>query len=185
MINLQSLQNTFTRFSKKEKIVFYVAVVFVSLALFDRLLIGPSQSRMKAQNEETLAKMMLIKADKRYLAAKDKVEFERKKCESYLSKSTSTEEEVTSTLKEIENLGNQAGIYIDYIRPGDVSAKGFFTKYLINLSCEGEMPQMVGFLYSIENSEKLLTIEKYVITPKTEGSSIARCRITVSKTSIH
>ena len=43
------------------------------------------------------------------------------------------------------------------------------------------MPEVVKFLYSVENSGKLMTIEKYVISPKEQGSSIAQCRLTVSK----
>ena len=181
MINLKSLQTFIARLSKKEKILFYGAAIFIFLVLLDKAVITPSVSKMKSQDDEIREKKLIIKKDIRILALKNRIEEEHKKYEGYFSKIGSLEEERTSMLKEIENLASENAVYLVYVRPGEMRTEGPFKNLLVNLNCEGEMPQVVSFLYSIENSTKLLTIEKYVISPKAEGSSIAQCRITVSK----
>jgi Tfp pilus assembly protein PilO len=54
-------------------------------------------------------------------------------------------------------------------------------KYLVSLSCEGQMEQIMDFMYNVENSRKFLTIEKYQISPKTKESSVINCTMTISK----
>ena len=43
------------------------------------------------------------------------------------------------------------------------------------------MEQLVDFMYNIENSDKLLMIEKYQISPKSKESSVAKCAMSISK----
>jgi len=181
MIDIRVVQAFLARLSKKEKALFYGAVVFVSLVLLDKVVVVPSVSKMRSQEEEIREKKLIIKNDLRILAIKDRIEEERKKYESYFSKAGSLEEERTALLKEIENLANENAVYVIYVRPGEMVTEGPFRNLLVNLNCEGEMPQIVSFLHSIESSTKLLTIDKYLISPKSEGSSVAQCRITVSK----
>ncbi|UCC94425.1 MAG: type 4a pilus biogenesis protein PilO [Candidatus Omnitrophota bacterium] len=181
MINIKSLQDLFVRLSKREKIVFYGAIISVFFALLFRLIIFPFLSKRESQNEEIKNKKIVIQKDLRLLALKDIIVKESQKYKELFSQKFSPEEQMTSTLKEIENLANEAGIYIVYIRPGETKTEKFFQYYLVNLSCEGEMSQIVGFFHSIEVSNTLLTIERYTIAPKSEGSRIAQCRMTISK----
>ncbi|PIQ86101.1 MAG: hypothetical protein COV73_05065 [Candidatus Omnitrophica bacterium CG11_big_fil_rev_8_21_14_0_20_43_6] len=37
---------------------------------------------------------------------------------------------------------------------------------MINLNCEAQMEQLVNFMYNMENSSSLLSIEKYQLAPK-------------------
>jgi len=43
------------------------------------------------------------------------------------------------------------------------------------------MEQLVEFIYNMENSNSLISIEKYQITPKAKESSVAKCSISVYK----
>ena len=181
MIDIKKLQALLERLSKKEKILFYCACIFIFLLLLDKALVEPSLFKIKAQDKEISDKKLIIKKDLRMLKLKDVIEQESQKYNGYFSKSGSLEEEKTLILKEIENLANDNGVYLIYVRPGDIITEGPFKNFIVSLSCEAEMPEVLSFLYSIESSSKLLTIDKYVITPKTEGSSIAQCRITISK----
>ncbi|MCM8782891.1 MAG: type II secretion system protein M, partial [Candidatus Omnitrophica bacterium] len=58
---------------------------------------------------------------------------------------------------------------------------GTFKKYVINLSCEAQMPQLVEFMYNIESSHRLLSIDKYQITPKSKETGVASCTMTIAK----
>ena len=181
LFNLANLQALFTRMSKREKMIFYGAALFIFLAIFDRTVIAPSLLRMQEQEKEIKEKTFIIKKDLYIVALKDNIKEESKKYESYFSKTGSIEDEKGAILKEVENLANDAKVYLVYIRPQDVISEGPFKKIVINVSCEATMPDVVKFLHSIEDSSKLLTIDKYTIIPKEEGSSIAQCRMTISK----
>ena len=181
MINIKQLQTFLGRLSGREKFFFYGAAIFIFLVVLDKAFIGPSFSKIKSQDEEIKEKKLIIKKDLRILALKDTIGKERQKYENYFTKSGSLEEEKTSILKEIENIANDNGVYLIYVRPGEIITEGPFKNFIINLSCEAEMPQVASFLYFIESSSKLLTIDRYVVIPKAEGSSIAQCRITISK----
>ena len=181
LFNPQNLQAFFMRMSKREKIIFYSATLFIFLAVFDRTVVGPSLSRMQEQEKEIKEKTFIIKKDLHIVALKDSIQEESKKYEGYFSKTGSIEDEKSAILKEVENLASEAKVYLVYIRPQDVVSEGPFKKIIINVSCEATMPDTVKFLHSIESSTRLLTIESYIITPKEEGSSIAQCRVTISK----
>lgn len=181
MISLQSFQTFYSRLSKREKLVLYAALIALSVVLLDKAIIFPSFSKMKAKDREIQDKKKIIRKDFHILALKEDIERETKKYEGYFSKASSSEEEVTSTLKEIENLASKAKVSVTSIRPGEVMSEKFFDIYLVNVNCEGSMSQIIAFFHSIETSGALLTIERYIISPKSEGSGLAQCRITVSK----
>jgi len=184
MINLQTLQVFYSRLSKREKTIFYITVVVVFLLLFVKLLIEPFIDKMRSQREEIANKRKLIELDLRLLAAEDIITQEMKKYENYFSQAGSAEEEIIYIQQEIQSIADRLGVYIGYIRSSETLQQGFFTIYYIMVNCEGEMPGIVEFMYELENSTKLLSVEKYSITPKSETSSVAQCRMTISKTVI-
>jgi len=181
LIKMQALYVFLGRLSKREKLVLYLAVFFVSLTLLDRLVISPISSKMRALDKEIRDKASGIKKDLRILAQKDRISAESVKYNSFLDKNKSEEEETASLLKEIESLASKSTVYLIDMKPGGVKEVDRSKKYLVNLNCEAQMEQLVDFMYNIENSLKLLIIEKYQINPKSRDSSIARCTMTVSK----
>ena len=84
----------------------------------------------------------------------------------------------------MEDLASKSSVYLVDIKPGAVKSQEQLKKYFITLNCEAQMEQVVDFMYGLENSSRLFTIERYQITPKAKDSSLARCSISVSKTFI-
>jgi len=181
ILKVQTFYNFVARLSKREKIIFYAAIFFVSLTLLDRLIISPIYSKIKSLNEETQEKESSIKKNLHILAQKDRISSEITKYTSFLGSAKSEEEETTSLLKEIEGLANKAGVYLIDMKPAGLKDKGSSKKYLINLNCEAQMEQLIDFMYNIENSNELLTIEKYQISPKSKESSVVRCSMSIAK----
>lgn len=178
---LQIFYNFLAHLSKREKIIFYAAISFVSLTLLDRLIISPIYSKIKSLNEEIRERESSIKKNLHILAQKDRISFEIAKYTSFLNNAKSEEEEITSALKEIEGLANKAGVYLVDMKPVGLKPAGASKEYLINLNCEAQMEQLIDFMYNIENSNKLLTIEKYQISPKSKESSVVRCSMSIAK----
>ena len=82
--------------------IFYGAIIFIFLALLDRVIILPAFSKMKAQDDDIREKKMIIKKDLHVMAIKDSIETESEKYKSYFSQTKATDdEEITAILKEI------------------------------------------------------------------------------------
>ncbi|OGW74888.1 MAG: hypothetical protein A2Z72_06275 [Omnitrophica bacterium RBG_13_46_9] len=185
MIKIDSLYTFLTRLSKREKTILYVTVFFVSVTLLDKLIISPIFYKINSLDAEIREKELSVKKDIRMLSQKDRIMAESAKYASFLSEhAKSEEEETTFILKEIENLANQSSVYLIDMKPGGIKSTGQSKEYIVNLSCEAQLEQITEFMYKIENSKELLTIEKYEIEPKSKESSIARCSMSISKISM-
>jgi cell division protein FtsL len=179
---LQLLLKTLSGLSKREKVVFYVTCLFLFLVVLDKLVIYPVYSKVISLNKEIKDKETGITQDLRILSQEQRIILETKKYASYLSNPESDEEAITSFLKEIENLANKSSLYIVDMKPAGVkSEKGNTRKFQLSLNCEGQMEQLIEFMFSVENFDSLLNIERYQINPKTKDSSTVQCTITISK----
>lgn len=181
MIKIQIFGTFFSKLSKKEKKLFYAAALFVSLALFDLLIVLPIFSKMKSLDKEISDKTSAVKEYSHILSQKDRILAERDKYNSFLSSIKSEDEEITSLLKEIEVMADKTSVYLIDMKPVDSRNTGEQNKYLVSLNCESQMEQLVSFMYSIENSVRLLTIDRYEISPKSKDSSIVKCSMSISK----
>jgi len=182
MFKAQAFYTIFTRLPKKEKFILSVVVFFISLVILDRLIISPVFSKMKSLDKEIHLKESDIKKNLSILAQKDKILAENAKYSSFLNSFESGEDQAASSLKEIEDYANKASVYLIDMKPSTAKEAGTAKKYLISLSCEAQMEQLISFMYNIENSKELLTIEKCQISPKAKESSVASCSMVISKT---
>lgn len=178
---LQGLYTAFARLTKREKLILYCTVSIVSLMLLDRLIVSPLFHKMRSSDEQLVQKIAHIRKNLHILTQKDRILSERAKYYALMRSLESDEEEVTSILKEIEKIANDSSVYLVDMKPGDAKNIGASKKYTINLSCEAQMEQLAAFMYNIESSNKLLTIEKYQISPKASESSVAVCSMSISK----
>ena len=181
MLDLQAIGKKLAGLSARERLIFNLSAVFVFLVLLDRLVVSPISSQIAALNRETQQEEATIKKNLRLLSQKDKIIAESSRFESYLNSSLSQDEEVTAMLKELEDLANKNSVYLIDLKPGDVKQSGSTKKYMINLSLEAQMDQLAVFMYSVESSDRLFTIEKYQIEPKSRESSVARCTMVISR----
>ncbi|MFC1666928.1 type 4a pilus biogenesis protein PilO [Candidatus Omnitrophota bacterium] len=177
----QLVHKFLSRLSQREKLVFYGAIFFISLTLLDRFLIHPIFSKMEELDKEIREKESGIKKSLHILAHKDRIVAERKKYSSFSSSLKPGEEEMTSLLKEIEKLANKSSVYLIDMKPAGLKKAGSSEKYFINLNCEAQMGQLASFIYDLESSSKLFSVERYRIGPKSKESSVAKCSMYISK----
>lgn len=181
ILKIQLFYSFLSRLSKREKLILYGAVFVISLTLLDRTVISPIFSRMKGLTEDIQKKEADVRKDMHILAHKDRILAESAKYTSFLSTSRSGEEEMTSLLKEIEILANESSVYLIDMKPAGLEDMGSSQKYFINLNCEAQIEQFTDFMYNIESSDQLLSIDKYQISPKSQDSSVAKCSMSISK----
>ncbi len=184
MIKLQALHAFLSHLSKREKAILYGTVFVVSLVLLDRLIVSPIFSMIGSLGKEIHEKESNIKKNVRMLAEKDRIKAESAKYNTFLGTAGSEEEEATSILKEIETIASKDSVYLSDMKPGVTKNMGLSRKYTINLNCEAQMEDLAKFMFDIENSSKLLTIDKYEISPKSKDLSIASCSMAVSRIAV-
>lgn len=173
--------NFFLNLSKRERIIFCVTISFVSLLFLDRLVISPVFFKMQSLDKKIREKKASIKKTLRILAEKDRIEHEKNKFSPYSISASSKEERMTELLKEIESLANKALVYLIDIKPIGTKEDNLIQKYLVSIRFEAQMEQLINFIYNIESSEKLLTIERYRITTESKESSIVNCNMLVAQ----
>ncbi len=166
---------------KRERIVFYGSVLFVSLALLDRLILSPILHKVFRLDEDINQQIETIKRNLAIVSQESILGDEINKYASYLSHPESEEKEITAFSKEIENLAKESAVYLVGLRPAGKGEEGISKQYFLELDFEAQMEQILNFFYAIENSNKLTKIERFDIMPKAEGTSITSCRIRVSK----
>jgi Tfp pilus assembly protein PilO len=182
MLKLQPLLQVLAHLSKREKTIFYAVLGLAGFALFCLLIVFPIYFKISSLNKEIKEKTSAIAKDLRVLALRETIEAETRKYETFLGGAKTDEEEVTILLKEIENIARKGALYIVEMKPAGIREdKNEVRRFIVNLTCEGQMEQVLGFMYSIESSSNLLSIEKYQISPKSKDSSIAQCSMTISK----
>jgi len=178
---IQALYTFISRLSKREKIILYGAAFVLSLTMIDRLIINPISSKVKLLNSQIQEKETGIKRDLRILAQKDRILAEKAKYSTFVESLDTEEEEITSILKEIENLAGKSSVYLVDMKPAAIKGAGTSKKYSVNLNCEAQMEQLVDFIYNIESSGKLFVVAKCQITPKSKESSVAKCTMSITK----
>jgi len=182
MIKLQALGTFITKLSKREKTVFYVAVSVVLILFLDRIIIYPIYTKIKSLNGAVQDKKVRIEREMRILAQKDRISQESSTYAAYLTAAVSQEEAMTAFLKEIETLANKSALSIIDMKPAGVKEeKDKSKKFSVSLTCEGEMEQILEFMYNVENSQSLLSVERYQVSPKSRESSVASSSMTISK----
>lgn len=177
-----NIEEIFSKLNTKSRILFIVAVVFLALALMDRLMIGPFTSQMKYMEAESKAQKESIKRSKRVVTFREGILEEYSKYSTYLDTGEMTQEQIISALlKKIETLAGQQSVTVTNIRPGAVEEKPNFHVYKTSVECEGKLGNVLSFINLLEQSDYLFQVERYTMSPKSKGSEIAKCSLDIAR----
>lgn len=170
-----------SRLKPRERAAFYATVFVVGLMLLDRLILSSIFNKMKTLDEKVKIEEDLIKKSLMISSQEKKIFDESELYMHYLSAPASEEQENTTFLKEIENFADETVVYLVNIKPSGKKVTGTSKQYFLKLDFEAQMEQVFRFFHNIENSDKLFKIESYQLAPKTEGSSVVTCSMSISK----
>jgi Tfp pilus assembly protein PilO len=179
-----SIASFLSRLSQHERFVFYGAAFIVGVALLDQLILSPILSKINRLNEDITIFKETVQKNIVIISQEERILEERKHYAPYLSRPQSEEKEVTTFLKEIETEAKDSSVYLVDIRPSGQTEEGSSKQYFLEIEFEAQLEQVLRFFHAIETADKLFKIERYRIRPKTEGSRIAACSASVSKTII-
>jgi hypothetical protein len=177
-----NIEEIFAKLSPQSRILFIATMVFVALALMDRLMVGPFTSQMKYMEAESKAQKENIKRSKRVISFRDGILEEYSKYSTYLDTGEMTQEEIIAALlKKIETLAGQQSVTVTNVRPGDVEDKSNFRIYKTSIDCEGKLVNILSFVNLMEQSDYLFLVERYTMSPKSKGSEITKCTFDIAR----
>ena len=179
---MKKITDFYSKLSHQEKMMLVVAFFFVMLAIMDRFVLGPILSQQKILEGEVGVKLQTIKRNQRIIAFKDSILKEYAKYRDYLDTGEKSKEEIVSALlREIETIAGQKSITISNIQPGDVHQNPIMDEYETSLECLGKLRNVLEFMQALEESDFLFQITKYSFAPKSKGSDIMKCSLSMSR----
>lgn len=165
-----------------QKKLLFAALAIVVIALFDRLLIGPTMSRLSTIDTEIVHEENDIKQDLRFLNYKDRIVKEHDAVSSYFMKSIPTEEElIAAFLKRLEGIAAKANVNVAKVTPSTGSTDNEYLRYQADLECSGKLSDVVSFMHMINTSDELLKVVKYTLSGKKSDSDDIKATMTVEK----
>ena len=168
--------------SVMEKKILSVALVFALLALFDRLLIGPSLAKLNDIDEKIVKEESVIKQNLRFLTYRERIVKEASNFKDYYSKDVRAEEEVIGEfLKKIELMAGQSQVELSKISPAGQEYQKDYIKYLVTLDCTGNLADITTFIYAVNNSKDLLKIEKMNVVGNNRDGEKVQAALTISR----
>jgi len=180
-MNFKTIVSFVTKLSKRERIIFYVTVSLVSLVLVDKFILSPIFNKISYlteiinEQEESIQQSMLI------VTQEKRIKDETKRYALYLSKPQTEEKQITEFLKEIENIAKRSSVYLVDMKPSNTLVESNSTQYFVRLNFEAKMEEVMNFFYHVSNYKQLIKIEEFLLKPKTEGSNIISCTLSISK----
>ena len=178
---IQAISAFVSKLSKREKTVLYGAAVFVAIAFMDRAIVGPIVSRTVELDKSIADKRLSIERDLKMLAQKDTIEKRKAAYRAFSVAETTPEQDTSLLLKEVETLASKSSVYLADMKPQDPRTEQEFKKYLVNVNGEAAFDKIIDFFYNIENSKKVLKIEKFNLGVKSKQDSTLKFSLTISK----
>jgi hypothetical protein len=159
-----------------------VALIILVVALFDRLLIGPTVARMAAIDQDIVAEESSIKQDIELLSRKEKILKESKALEPYITKQIPTEEEIIAGfLKKLEVLAGKANVTIIKVTPQVGVQDKNYIKYQADLECAGVLADVISFMHLLNSSTDLTKVIKFNISAKKADTDEVKAVMSVIK----
>ncbi len=179
---MKALAKFYAKLKTGERRILAVTILFAGFAFVDRVIVMPITSTLSTLDQSVKDQETAIRKSMNMLLHKETITAETKEYESYSIEAKNPEEEMVGLLREVESVAGKSGVSLLYVKPGTIKDEAGTKKFYANLEYEGPMEQVATFFHDIENSAQLIKIEKYQIQPKSKGSSIARCTVSVYKT---
>jgi Tfp pilus assembly protein PilO len=164
----------YASFSKREKNIFIIAIIFIAAALSCNFIFKPCIEKWQSLNKEILIKKARISKDIRLIERGDTIIRE-------YNIYTKPAQNITMILNNVENQADSLGIKTSNIKPGQAIERSFYKEYNIELQIEGEMKDIVKFLSALIKTPTLAALKKFDFKLISQGPPIFKGTIVLSK----
>jgi len=160
------------KLKKNEALLLYALAGLAGFFLVPKVIFGPFHEKLTGLSRDVILEEARLKKGKGLEAEKEQILKEYEKYATYFSlQGFSDEEVVANLLKEIEKVGRSSGLAIVDMKPQqEVKTDKFSKQFYIGVKAEADMRRLVKFLFELQNSQILFSVEKMSVAPKSEES---------------
>jgi len=173
-----------SKFTKRERLLFVLtlcAVLGIPAYLF---ILEPTYKKWDELGAEFESAGLKLSKNIKLLANKELLEKEYDKYKEYIQKEEGKEQELSSVLKEIEATALNSGVKITSIKPKGEKQLKNYKRYSVEVVSEAKISQFLKFIYDLENSKKLLKVERLVLSLKDAQTDLLKGTLIIRKTSL-
>jgi hypothetical protein len=183
MKNVDDLAKTFlSGLSKKEKRLLYATCLILLFFFFDKIIYSPISHQILQIDNKIAAQKELIRKNLSILNHKEKIIAKRKKYKDFfVKKDLAHEERVANFLSEVERLSKASQVTLLDINPVEIEEKNNFSQYQLKIECRAAMPDLLSFIYALDNSNKPIRIAFCELIPQKRSSYIVQAVIVIEK----
>lgn len=158
--------------NEKERRIFYIAAALVTLALLDRLFLGPILNHLESLDEQIEQQKISIERDRRILAYKDKIERETEAFSEYFTQRVPDDDVVNAEfLSNIEKMATRSEVNLVKSNPSHLEKSDQVNRYFASVDCEGAFEDVLSFMHTVNSSENLLRVVEFNMTPRRGGEA--------------
>ncbi len=160
----------FKSMSTRERIGLAIGIGVVLLVASDRLVFSPWMNDRKKLKKEIQKLEQKIAGNNLILSRQGSITLDEELYQKYIHIGLSSEVEIAAFLKEVENLAGQSHVSLQEVRPLPPEGGEWYQEYGLEVNFLASLAEWTKFIYSIENSTSLLTIERASVGREKEGS---------------
>ena len=171
--------------TKREKYIAAATVIIAAAAILYVFILEPISNWWSDLDRGIVSKQAELGKDLRILSKKKKLEAEHAGISKFLKGARSEDEAVADAMAYIENTSRNDSCLIASLKPVGVKKTGSYKEILIDVAAEATMAQFSKFMYDIETpKEMILTIKRFVITPKYGQANVLKGSFLISRLSV-
>jgi len=167
---MKTFFNWLSKLSFREKILFYLALFFISGALLDKFVIQPFLTDLNKIDAEISSVISEIQNDFYYSSSKNKklIEQEFETYKHFFS--TPQPQDSTELSKIVQDIAIKSNVVVE--RNDPFTTRDSLRKIARQLNCYGDRKNILDFIYGLSTSDIFLRLDKITILPKKEDFAV-------------
>ena len=174
--------NFLTKLTPRERVIASVTGMLLFLMFGYHGVWRPMTAHFSELNDEIFVMQMKLRKAHVFLKQRDAISEEAKKYPNLAQMDArKDEEEIASLLNFIENEARSAQVNLSDVKPQQVNQDRTAKRYVVELTAESGIKELITFIHRLQYSPQMLRIEKVDSAPKDEKSGTLRTSLIVNR----
>lgn len=161
---------SFKSLSKRDQFFVAIGIGVVLLVVSDRLVLGPWLNYQKKLKKEIKVLEQKVAGQSSLLSRQASVIVDEEMYKKYIHLGLASEVDIAAFLKEVEGLAAQARVSLQEVRPLATESGEWYREYGLEVHYLATLAEWTRFIYLLETSLSLLTIERVDLGLEKEDS---------------
>lgn len=165
---------TWSSLGRRERLFAIGAAITLFLVVFDQIIVRPWGQKQRWIRQQTDVLERSLATQRRFLDRQAYVQAEAEQYRPFLRPAGPRDLELANLLKELEALGEQAHVSLGEVKPVPNETSGPYQTYTFDVQYECTLPQWVEWVYLLESSPLLFTIDRGTVSVKEKGGNMLK-----------